>query len=524
MRGWQAAVAGLGFSLAALPVHAQSLTMGLSAAPTSADPHYHTFTPNNSLVAHVFETLVDTDAHARLIPGLAESWKLIDDETWEFKLRKGVKFQNGDAFTGEDVAYTLDRVPRVLNSPGSFSVYTKAVVGVEIVDPTTVRLKTRGIYPLLSNDLAQVFIIPKSLGPNPATEDFNSGKNAVGTGPYRMTAYRPGDRAELALYDGYWGTKPHWKNVTVRMVPNDAARTAGLLSGDLDFIEFVPTADATKLRGNKAVHLEEGDSLRFVYLMLDRSRGAGPTPFITGPNGETLTTNPLNDQRVRLALSLAINRPALVERVMEGAARATGQFLAPGSVGYTPDLPPPPYDPAKAKALLAEAGFPNGFRITLHGPNDRYVNDAKIVQAIGQMWSRIGVQTNVDAMTWTTFVSRANKQEFSAYLLAWGISSGEASNPLRSLVHTYDPKLGWGAVNRARYSNPEVDALVAKAMATADDGKREQVLIEAQRKVFADVALIPLHIQKNIWGMRAGLTYEPRADEESLAMFVKPAK
>ena len=506
----------------ALPAGAQTLSMGLAAAPTSVDPHYHTFSPNESLDAHIFDRLVEMDAASRPSPGLATSWKLINDTTWEFKLRPGVTFHDGSPFTAEDVAYTLDRVPRVVNSPGSFAIYTKPVTRVEIIDPLTVRLHTAELYPLLPIDLSQVFIIPHGLGPNPTTEDFNSGKNAIGTGPFRMISYRSGDRVELERNNAWWGRAPYWQHVTVRMIPNDAGRTSALLAGDITFMEFVPTADAARLRADNRVALAETTSLRLVYLYLDRSR-TGPTPFVTGPNGEALTTNPLNDLRVREALSIAINRPAIVERVMENAAIPTGQFLAPGAFGHVPDLAAPKFDPTRAKALLAQAGYPNGFRITLHGPNDRYVNDGKIIQTIGQMWTRIGVQTTVDAMTWTSYVSRANKLEFSAFLLGWGISSGEASNPLRSLVHTYDAKLGWGAVNRARYSNPALDAMIANAMTIADDARREQALIAAERVAMADVALIPLHIQKNIWAMKAGLTYAARADESTRAADLRPA-
>jgi peptide/nickel transport system substrate-binding protein len=278
-----------------------------------------------------------------------------------------------------------------------------------------------------------------------------------------------------------------------------------------------------KLAADKRVSLAESVSLRIIFLTLDQSRDGTP-PFITGPNGEKLDHNPLKDRRVREALSIAINRPAIVDRVMEKAAIPAGQFLPPGSFSYVPDLPPPAYDPARAKKLLAEAGFPNGFRITLHGPNDRYVNDAKIIQSVDQMWSRIGVQTSVEGITWTSFISRANKQDFSAYLLGWASSSGEASNPLRSLVATYNPAKGRGAVNRGRYSNPALDALIDKAMVTGDDEAREKILQDATRMAMQDVALIPLHIQKNIWGMKAGLTYVARADETSRAQDVRPAK
>lgn len=507
----------------AAPGHAQTLKLAVAAAPTSVDPHYHTFSPNESLDDHIFSTLVSMDAKSRPQPELAESWKMLDDNTWEFKLRKGVKFHNGDDFTAEDVVYTINRVPTVQNSPGSFKIYTKAIAGMEVVDPHTIRFKTNGIYPLLPIDLTQVYMISRSLGPDPLTEDFNSLKDAIGTGPFKIVSYQNGNKAELERFDGYFGKKPYWKHVTYRMIPNDGARTSALLAGDVDFIEAVPTTDVATLKKNPKIHLSEATSLRFVYLWLNRSHQDAP-PGVAGPNGEALTKNPYNDLRVRRALSMAINRDAIVSRVMEGLAIPTGQFLAPGSFTYVPDLKPMKYDPAEAKKLLAEAGFPHGFRATLTGPNDRYVNDGKIIQAVGQMWSRIGVQTTVNAMTWPTYIGRANKLEFSAFLVAWGISSGEASNPLRSLIHTYDTKLGWGAVNRGRYSNPKLDDMVAAAMKIGDDHKREVALQDATRVAMNDVALIPLHIQKNVWGMKAGLTYVARADEATQAMGVWPAK
>jgi len=338
-----------------------------------------------------------------------------------------------------------------------------------------------------------------------------------------MLSYKSGDRVELERNDGWWGPKPTWQHIDYRMIPNDASRSAALLAGDVQFIEFVPPDDAARMRTDKRVALAETNSLRFVYLWLDRSR-QGAEPFISGPNGEKLDKNPLNDLRVRQALSMAINRPSIVEHVMEGEAVPTGQFLAAGRPTYVPGLDPPKYDPDHAKALLAEAGFPNGFRITLHGPNDRYVNDAKIIQAVGQMWSRVGVQTTVDAITWSNFIGRANKQEFSAYLLAWGIATGEASDPLRALIETYNAEKGVGSVNRGRYSNPTLDALIDKAVSTAGDAAREKLLQQATKIAIDDVAIIPLHIQKNIWGMKAGLTYAARADEGTRAMDLRPAQ
>ena len=502
--------------------HGQTLGIASSAPVTSIDPHYHTLAPNESFSAHVYERLVTRNAAGALIPSLAVSWKLRDDRTGEFKLRD-VKFHDGTPFTAEDVVYSLSRVPRVKNSPASYSIYSKAVSGTEIVDPHTILLRTDGPYPLLPVDMGNIFIIPHGLGADPASEDFNSGKNAIGTGPYRFVSYNPGDRIEMERFDDYWGPKPFWKHVTYRIISNDASRTAALLAGDVGIIEFVPPTDLPSLRKDQRVTLAEVVSNRSIFLWLDHSHD-GPSPFVTGPNGEVLPKNPLKDLRVRQALSLAINRQAIVERVMEDAAIPTGQYLRPGSSGYVPDLPPAPYQPDRAKALLAEAGFPKGLRVTIDGPNDRYVNDAKIIQAVAQMWQRIGVQTTVEAMPWNTFVARAGKQEFSIFLLGWGVSSGEGLNPLRAQIATWNPGRGLGTANRGRYSNPAVDALTDQAMGTMDDGAREKIIQKAMKLAMDDVPVIELHLQKNIWATRKGLVYEPRVDEATLAMGVREAK
>jgi len=517
-----ALLAGAAMAAMPPPAQAQTLTLAVAAAPTSVDPHYHNLGPNNALSQHIYGALVDTDAAAKPRPGLALSWRAVDDTTWEFKLRPGVKFHDGSDFTGEDIAYTLARVPTVKNSPGSFLLFTRGVTGVQVVDPLTVRMTTRVVAPLLPIELSQVQILPKVIGEAPATEDFNSLKHAIGAGPFRIVTWRPSDRAELVRNDAYWGPKPHWERVIYRMIPNDTARTSALLAGDVDLIEAVPTQDLATLRKDKRVVLAEAVSLRVAYLMLDLSRSDGQ-PFVQGPNGETLTTNPFRDVRVRRAMSLAINRQAIVDRVMEGAAIPTGQFLAPGSFSYVPGLEAPKQDIEQARKLLAEAGYPNGFRMTLHGPNDRYVNDEKVIQAIGQMWSRAGIQTKVEAITWPSFIGRASKQEFSAFFAAWGISSGEASNPLRSLVATFDTQRGMGAANRSRFSSPALDDMIARASSITDDAAREAALIAATRQAMDDVALITLYLQKSIWGMKPNLRYVARADEATRAADVTVA-
>lgn len=498
-----------------------NLTMAVAAPVTSIDPHYHQLSPNNAVADMVFDKLVGMDAQARPIPGLATEWRAVEPNVWEFKLRQGVRFHNGNPFTAEDVAFTFERVPTVPNSPSSFAMFTRPVRSMEIVDPHTVRMRTEGPYPLLPMDMQSLRILDKETHQGATTEDFNSGKVAVGTGPYRLLSHRNGDRIEFERNDAYWGEKPAYARVTYRMITNDAARTAALLAGDVDFIDQVATSDVAKLRNDGRVALSEVTGLRIIYLSLDHLR-ADASPFVQDNEGKAIARNPLKDVRVRRALSLAIDRPAIVERVMEGAATPAGQFFPPGVFSHVPDLPPPRPDPEAARRLLAEAGFPQGFRITLHGPNDRYINDSRIIQAVGQMWTRIGVRTAVEAQPWSTFVARAGRQEFSAFLIGWG-SNPEASHPLRNLIATADRERGWGASNRGRYSNPEIDRMIEAAMAELDDTRREKMLQDTQRRAFEDVAIIPLHIQTNIWAMRRGIGHSARVDELTRAQDVRPA-
>ncbi|GGG36497.1 ABC transporter substrate-binding protein [Caldovatus sediminis] len=519
-----AAVLGLAAVGAAAPeARAQTLTMAVGAPVTSLDPHYHQLSPNNAVADMIFDRLINTDNLSRMVPGLAVEWRPVGPTVWEFRLRPGVRFHNGNPFTAEDVAFTIQRVPNVPNSPSSFAAYVRPIQGVEIVDPLTIRLRTASPAPLLPQDLTNVRILDRETHENAATEDFNAGRAAIGTGPWRVVQHRSGDRIEFERNDGYWGDRPAFQRVNYRMITNDAARTAALLAGDVEFIDQVPTSDLARLRGDQRVTLSEITGLRLIFLGLDHLRAPNEdSPFVTGNDGRPLGRNPLRDVRVRRALSIAIDRQAIVERVMEGAATPAGQFLPPGVFSHVPELGPPRYDPQEARRLLAEAGYPDGFRLTLHSPNDRYINDSRIAQAIGQMWTRIGVRTAVEAQTWTTFIGRAGRQEFSAHLIGWG-SNPEGSHPLRNIIHTANRERGFGASNRGRYSNPEVDALIEQALVELDDEKRERLLQEAKRKAFEDVAIIPLHIQTNIWAMRRNLAHTPRNDELTRAQDVRPA-
>ncbi len=512
-----------GFAFGAAQASAQTATIAVGAPVTSLDPHYHQLSPNNAVADTIFDRLVNTDEQSRQVPGLATEWRAVEPTVWEFRLRPNVRFHNGNAFTAEDVAFTLGRLPNVPNSPSSFAVYSRPIKRIEIVDPLTIRFHTAEPYPLLPLDMTNVRIVDKETAENATTEDFNALRAAVGTGPYRATAYRNGDRIEFERFDGYWGPRAPFERISYRMITNDAARTAALLAGDVDLIDQVPTSDIAKLRRDNRVQISEVVGLRLIFLGLDHLRAADAnSPFVTGNDGKPLGRNPLRDVRVRRALSMAIDRRAIVDRIMEGAATPANQFLPDGVFGHVSDLPPAAYDPDGAKRLLAEAGYPNGFRIQLNGPNDRYINDARIIQAIGQMWTRVGVRTAVEAQPWTTFVGRAGRQEYSAFLIGWG-SNPDGSHPLRNILATYSRERGWGASNRGRYSNPQVDGLLEQSLVEMDSAKRERLVVDAMRIAMQDVGVVPLHIQTNVWATRRGFTYAARRDESTVAQGLRPA-
>ncbi len=498
------------------------LTIGVKSEPSSMDPHYHNLTPNNMMAIFVFDKLVDQDSKQNLVPGLAVSWKPIDDLTWEFKLRGGVKFHDGSPFTAEDIKFTLERGPKVPNSPSSFTRYMKHINKIEIVDDLTIRFSTPEPFPLMATYLSTFTVISKKHGEGAATKDYNSGKAMVGTGPFKFVEWIPGDRIVYTRNDDYWGEKAQWEKVIIKPLSNSSARVAALLAGDVDMIEFVPTADIDKLEKDPKLTLERSVSNRVIYLHIDSDRDV--SPFVTDNDGKPMAKNPLKDVRVRRAISKAINRPAIVSRVMEGNAIAAGQLLPDGFFAVSPNVKPEEYDPEGAKKLLAEAGWGDGFGLTIHGPNNRYVNDAKICQAVAQMLARVGIKTKVDTMPKNVFFPRGTKLEFSLMLVGWGSGTGEPSSPLGALLHTYDKESGYGNTNRGRFSNKEMDATLEEALRTVDREKHKTLLIKATEIAMDQLGIIPLHYQVNIWAMRKGLTFKARTDAYTLAYFVRGNK
>ena len=516
-----------GLTLAGLaPVAAQDLTIGLKSEPTSMDPHFHQLSSNIQIHKNIFEALTTQDAVQKVGPGLADSWEAVDDTTWRFKLREGVKFHDGTDFTARDVIYSFCRVPLVENSPSAFTIYTGSIADMTAEDDHTLVVKTSTTNPLLAAEVWSLAIVSADalgaedevvfgpegtctgMGDVPQAPAFNDPAIAVGTGPYRLDHYTRGAEVVVTRFDDYWGGTPAWDSVVMRPITSDGPRVAALLAGDVDMVEAPPIQDIPRIE-KAGLTVVDALSNRIIYLAMRQEEGA---PSIEGTDGK----NPLMDAKVREAISLSVNRDAIAERIMGGYAQPAGELLPPPMFG-TSDRAVDGYDPDRAKALLAEAGYPDGFTITLGTPNDRYVNDEQIAQAVAQMMARIGINTNVDATTASQFFSRRNALDYPIYLAGWGAAPGEMSSPLKALVATYDADTGMGSTNAGRYSNPAMDEVLVKAMATIDDNERDKLLQEAGTMVLDDFGIIPLHYEQTVWAMKPGLGYEPRADQYTLA-------
>jgi peptide/nickel transport system substrate-binding protein len=524
-----------GACLVSAPAWAQTLRIALSSEPTAADPHYHDLTPNNALAAHIFDSLVLQDEKQMLRPGLATSWENDGSNRWTFKLRQGVSFSNGKPFSAEDVIFTFCRsLKNETKVSGSFADITGNFASVEAPDAQTLVITTKTPEPLLPNLLSSFGILSSSIvqhnkisydigsncgvtGAWPAVNDFNGGTAAIGTGPYKLKSFARGSSIELERNPTYWGQAEPWEAVRLIPVTNAGPRLAGLLAGDYDVIENPAARDLARIKDDKRFRFVVTPSTRVIYFQLDVNRDQ--SPFVKSADGK----NPLKDARVRKAMSLAIDRDAIVKRIMDGAAEPAYQFLPTGMFGTLPNPPKLAYDPAAAKKLMADAGYANGFQITLSATNDRYINDGQITQAVAQYLNQIGIKADVDAMTRAIYFPRRAKKEFSVALGGWGSTTGEASSFLRQWPATPDDAKTIGGSNYGGYKNEEFDKLIRAAISTLDDGKRADLLRQAGIKVLEDGAFIPLHFESSIWAHKADLAVTGRADQFTLATSIKPA-
>ena len=524
--GAVAALAGALLVSVATGVSAQTLTIGVRAGPESIDPHFTATGTHAEALKHVFDTLVWSGDDLSLEPRLAESWRAVNDTTWEFKLRHGVKFHDGSDFTAADVKFSIERIPAV-SGPNPTTIYVRRVKEVKIVDPYTVQVITDGAAPTLPYDFIRLFIVSAKAAKDfstkeTANEGFNSGKAAIGTGPYKFVSWTPKDQLVLDRFDGYWGGKEPWQRVLRKEIPNDTARVAQLKAGQLDLIARAPAADVPTLEKDAKLTVVKVDTVYVFNMELDMREKA---PQITAKDGSALPQNPLRDPRVREAIDLAIDRPALAEVAMEGMGKPVNQLVTPSIFGYNKSLPERKLDIARAKKLLADAGYPNGFKATFSFTNDRLPGDRQVGTSVAQMLAAIGLDVTANAQPAAVFFPARTRGDFSMPMSGWGTLTGEAHYTLSSTVHSNDPVRKFGPFNVLGYNSPQMDKLIQDAAIEMDVNKRRSYLEQANALVATDRPRLPLVSVGSAWAMqKSKVTIKPRVDEDTLAMNIKPAK
>ena len=510
---------------AATQASAQTLTIGVRAGPESIDPHFTATGTHAEALKHVFDTLTWSGDGLEIQPRLAESWKVVNPTTWEFKLRKGVKFHDGSDFTAEDVKFSIERIP-VVTGPNPLTIYVRRVQETKIIDPHTIHIITDGPAPNLPNDFIRLFIVSakaaKGLTKDNSNEAFNSGKAAIGTGPYKFVSWTPKDQLVLDRFDGYWGPKEPWARHVRKEIPNDAARVAQLKAGQVDLIVRVPASDVATLKQDAKLTVVTIDTVYVFNMELDMRDKA---PQVSAKDGSPLAKNPMQDPKVREAIDLAIDRKTLAGIAMEGLGKAQNQLVTPSIFGYSKKLPERKYDPAAAKKLLAEAGYPNGFKTTFSFTSDRLPGDRQVGTSVAQMLAAVGIDAQANAQPAAVFFPARSRGEFSMSMSGWGTLTGEAHYTLSSIAHSNDKEKKFGAFNVLGYKNPVMDKLIQDAAVELDEAKRRSLLEQANELVASDRPRLPLVAVGSAWAMQKDkVKIAPRVDEDTMAMNIKPAK
>ena len=503
---------------------ADTLRMAYSAAPKTVDPYKSSASPTASLNEHIYEALVSR-TNKKL---LATSYNWEDDTTLVVNLRKGVKFHNGADFTAQDVIYSSCRMMyRVNDKKNMLTSAMSPVVDVVALDDHTVAFKTVGLYPILIQKLKSLSILSAGdadLGPElkfdntgdcgitryPTKAQFESGEFANGTGQYKLVSFANTGDANLVRNDQYWGDPSNWDSVEIRSVTNSGARMAGLLAGDFDLIENPTQEDLLSLEGNSSYSYSSLPSWRSIFLILDV--GSDVAPGVTTPDG----SNPFKDIRVRKALSLSIDRNAIVNKLMGGLATVASQFAPSYQEGADSSMPDMVYDPDMAKKLLAEAGYSDSITLDLNVPNGSYQNGTRVAQAIAQYFTRIGVKVNLKAAPWSVFRKGRSGREFGIFMYGWGHPQGPAQM-LSYAFPSRNKELNLGGSNYSNYQNADLDAAMEKWAVETDEAKAFAYNQEAMRIAVEELPGIPLYYQHSIWAHTSDISVAGRPDERTFA-------
>jgi peptide/nickel transport system substrate-binding protein len=481
----------------------------------SMDPYTRQETVQFSVLSNIYEPLARWNRDLRLEPALAVSWQQTSPTVWRFKLRPGVKWQDGSPFTADDVVFSFGRImmpSSIMRTP------LGGLKEIRKVDDLTIDIETRQPDPILLQEQTNFFIMSKAWSEahnatvpvqiNISKEENYAVRNAMGTGGFRLTLREPDRRTIVEKNPGWWDKPMHnLDRVEFDVIGSAATRVAGLLSGELDMIYAVPPQDIDRIAHTQGLKLWQTPELRTIFLGMDQSRDELLKSDVKG-------RNPLKDIRVRQAFALAIDEPAIAARIMRGQAHPTWELWGPGINGYNAALDQrPAVDIAKARQLLAEAGYPNGFRLGLDCPNDRYTDDEAICTAVVSMLARIGMKIDLNAQTKTKHFATINPPTFSTsfYMLGWTPATYDAHNALFSLLGSRNGSRG--ELNDGGYSNPRVDALIDSIATETDQPRRNAMIDETITIVQQDVGYLPLHQQVIVWASKSNIDLAQMADD-----------
>jgi len=502
--------------------HAASIKWSMPGDSLTLDPHAQNEGPTHMVSRQVYEGLVTPGINMEVLAQLATSWETTDPETWVFTLRKGVKFHDGSSLTASDVAFSINRAK---TAPSDMVDLIKNIKSAKAIDDNTVEVKTEGPNPILLNQLTQIFVMSEAWAKaNGCEESYNwdagetsyCASNANGTGPFRITFREQDVRTVFEKNNDWWGDHSTHNIDKIELLPikNDATRVAALLSGEIDYTNVVPVQDIERIKSSSAHTVKMTPSNRTIFFGMDQGSAELNSSNIKGKN-------PFADKRVRLAMYHALDMEAIKVKIMRGQSFPAGIITAPGINGHTPERDKRfAYDPELSKTLLAEAGYPDGFELTLDCPNDRYINDEQICVAAIGMFAKIGVKVNLDAKTKSQHFSEvkegdANGMTSDMYMLGWGVPTFDSHYVYSYLFESS------GSWNKVNFKNTRVDELVASMGVETDLDERNAMIAEAWDITQKDVTYLPLHHQVVNQASKSNIDVPIRMNNEPLFRFAK---
>ncbi|WP_218048657.1 ABC transporter substrate-binding protein [Curvivirga aplysinae] len=517
-----AAAAGLMSATAMTAANAETLRWARKGDSLTLDPHSQNEGATHGLAHQMYEPLLMRDMTGKIIPTLATEWAATDNPSvWEFKLREGVKFHNGEDFNADDVVFSIKRA---LMDTAEMRGVINTIKDARKVDDYTVHIETHGPNPLLPNVLTNTFMMDEGWTKSKNCEvpqDFkNNGDNACvrsvnGTGPYILVSRAQDEKTVLRANENYWGKGTFPLEVTEIIytpIQEAATRVSALLAGNVDFIQDVPVQDLSRVEGTDGLKLETGAQNRVIFFGMNQ----GDADLV---NDDVEGKNPLADVRVRQAMNMAINREAIKKVVMRGQSDPTGVIMPPFVNGWTEELDAiPPYDIAKAKGLMSDAGYADGFGITLHCPNNRYVNDEAICQAAVGMLGQIGIRVTLDAKPKAQHFPQITKRTTDFYMLGWGVPTFDSAYIFNFLMQTEGEKSG--SYNGNRYSNPEIDKKIVALSSETNLDKRDELIADIWAQHQKDVVHLPIHNQVLNWGMVNKINFQVQPEDQPYFKFM----